>query len=194
MACLFVAIIATPVQFKARSIRVDAAARPLSFRSPSINRMQTPSSNAHDKKNKIVSVSKLVPASAEQIFDLLTNPAMHAVIDGSGSVITPKSSAPKRLSQGATFVMSMKRGMPYKMTNTVVEFVEDKQIAWRHFGGHIWRYILEPTTGGTTVTEQFSYGTSKSPLTLKLAGYIKGNEKAIKQTLANLADYFADKK
>ena len=156
--------------------------------------MQTPSSNAHDKKNKIVSVSKLVPASPEQIFDLLINPAMHAVIDGSGSVITPKPSAPKRLSQGATFVMSMKRGMPYKMTNTVVEFVEDKQIAWRHFGGHIWRYILEPTTGGTTVTEQFSYGTSKSPLTLKLAGYIKGNEKAIRQTLTNLADYFANKK
>ena len=90
--------------------------------------------------------------------------------------------------------MSMKRGMPYKMTNTVVEFVEDKQIAWRHFGGHIWRYILEPTAGGTTVTEQFSYGTSKSPLTLKLAGYIKGNEKAIRQTLTNLSDYFANKK
>ena len=156
--------------------------------------MKTPTTSAHDKKNRIVSVSKLVPASAEQIFELLANPAMHAVIDGSGSVIAPKSSAPKRLSQNATFGMSMKRGVPYKMTNTVVEFVEGKQIGWRHIGGHIWRYILEPTTGGTTVTEQFSYGTSKSPLTLKLAGYIKGNEKAIRQTLTNLSDYFANKK
>ena len=155
--------------------------------------MKTPSTSSHDKENKIVSVSKLVPASAEQIFELLANPEMHPVIDGSGFVIAV-SSAPKRLSQGATFGMSMKRGVPYKMTNTVVEFVEGKQIAWRHFGGHVWRYILEPTTGGTTVTEQFSYGTSKSPLTLKLAGYVKGNEKAIKQTLANLADYFANKK
>ena len=156
--------------------------------------MTTPDTNAHDKKNKIVSVSKLVSASPKQIFELLANPAMHAVIDGSGSVIAPKSSAPQRLSLNATFGMSMKKGAPYRITNTVVEFVEDKQIAWRHLGGHVWRYILEPTTGGTTVTEQFSYGTSKSPLTLKLAGYIKGNEKAIKQTLANLADYFADKK
>ena len=155
--------------------------------------MKTPSTSAHDKENKIVSVSKLVPASAEQIFELLANPEMHPVIDGSGFVIAV-SSAPKRLSLNATFGMSMKRGVPYKMTNTVVEFVEGKQIAWRHFGGHVWRYILEPTTGGTTVTEQFSYGTSKSPLTLKLAGYVKGNEKAIKQTLANLADYFANKK
>jgi hypothetical protein len=156
--------------------------------------MKTPSTSAHDKKNKIVSVSKLVPASAEQIFELLANPAMHAVIDGSGSVIAAKDAAPKRLSQGATFGMSMKRGVPYKMTNTVVEFVEDKQIGWRHFGGHVWRYILEPTTGGTTVTEQFSYGTSKSPLMLKLAGYVRNNELAIRKTLDNLAKYFSDKK
>ena len=156
--------------------------------------MKTPSSNAHDKKNKIVSASHFVPATPDEIFELLANPEMHSVIDGSGFIIAPTSSAPKRLSQGVTFGMSMKRGVPYKMTNTVVEFVEDKQIAWRHFGGHVWRYILEPTAGGTTVTEQFSYGTSKSPLTLKLAGYIKGNEKAIKQTLANLADYFVNKK
>ena len=156
--------------------------------------MKTPSTSAHDKKNKIVSASHFVPATPHEIFELLANPAMHAVIDGSGSVMAAKDAAPKRLSQGATFGMSMKRGVPYKMTNTVVEFVEDKQIGWRHFGGHVWRYILEPTTGGTTVTEQFSYGTSKSPLTLKLAGHIKGNEKAIKQTLANLADYFVNKK
>ena len=116
------------------------------------------------------------------------------MIDGSGSVLAAKDAAPKRLSLNTTFGMSMKKGMPYKITNTVVEFVEDKQIAWRHFGGHIWRYILEPTTGGTTVTEQFAYRNSRSPLMLELAGYVKGNNKAIKQTLVNLAQHFADKK
>ena len=44
------------------------------------------------------------------------------------------------------------------------------------------------------VTEQFSYGTSKSPLGLKLAGYVRKNELAIRKTLDNLAKYFADKK
>ncbi len=156
--------------------------------------MENNISSVVDKKNKLISASNFVPATPHEIFELLANPVMHAVIDGSGSVIAAKDAAPKRLSLNATFGMSMKRGVPYKMTNTVVEFVEDKQIAWRHFGGHVWRYILEPTAGGTTVTEQFSYGTSKSPLTLKLAGYIKGNETAIKQTLANLADYFVNKK
>ena len=165
-----------------------------SHHSPNIKPMTTPNTSAHDKKNKIVSVSKLVSASPEQIFELLANPAMHAVIDGSGSVIAPKSSAPQRLSLNATFGMSMKKGAPYKITNTVVEFVEGRQIAWRHFGGHVWRYILEPTQGGTMVTEQFSYGTSKSPLMLKLAGYVRNNELAIRNTLDNLAKYFADKK
>ena len=151
-------------------------------------------SSVVDKKSKLVSASHFVPATPNEIFELLANPAMHSVIDGSGSVLAPKDSAPQRLSLNATFGMSMKKGMPYKITNTVVEFVEGKQIAWRHFGGHIWRYILEPTAGGTTVTEQFAYRNSKSPLMLELAGYVKGNNKAIKQTLVNLAEYFADKK
>ena len=156
--------------------------------------MTTPSSSTHDKKKQIVSASKFVPASAEQIFELLANPAMHAVIDGSGSVLAPKSSAPQRLSLNATFGMSMKKGAPYKITNTVVEFVEAKQIAWRHFGGHVWRYILEPTTGGTNVIEQFSYGSSKFPLGLKIAGYVRNNERDMRKTLDNLAYYFANKK
>jgi len=142
-----------------------------------------------DKKNKLISASNFVPATPHEIFELLANPAMHSVIDGSGSVLAPKDTAPQRLSLNATFGMSMKKGMPYKISNTVVEFVEDKQI-----GGHIWRYILEPTEGGTTVTEQFAYRSSRSPLMLELAGYVKSNNVAIKQTLINLAKHFADKK
>ena len=147
-----------------------------------------------DKKNKLISASNFVSATPREIFELLANPAMHSVIDGSGSVLAPKDTAPQRLSLNATFDMSMKKGMPYKITNTVVEFVEDKQIGWRHIGGHIWRYILEPTEGGTTVTEQFAYRSSRSPLMLELAGYVKSNNVAIKQTLINLAKHFADKK
>ena len=147
-----------------------------------------------DKKNKLIAASYFVPATPREIFELLANPAMHSVIDGSGSVLAPKDTAPQRLSLNATFGMSMKKGMPYKITNTVVEFVEDKQIGWRHIGGHIWRYILEPTEGGTTVTEQFAYRSSRSPLMLELAGYVKSNNVAIKQTLINLAKHFADKK
>ncbi len=163
-------------------------------RSPNIRLMASQISTAHDKKNKIISVRKIVRASPDQIFDLLANPAMHVAIDGSGSLVASQSSKPQRLSLNATFGMRMKMGIPYTMTNKVVEFEEGKQIAWRHLGGHVWRYILEPVTGGTLVTEQFSYGTARSPLMLKLVGLVRNKERDITKTLDNLADYFENKK
>jgi hypothetical protein len=77
------------------------------------------------------------------------------------------------------------------MTNTVVEFDENRRIAWQHFGGHIWRYILEPVDGGTKATEQFDYNGSKSILILKLRGSMKSNENAMKKTLENIEQHFA---
>jgi len=91
--------------------------------------------------------------------------------------------------------MSMKVGAPYKITNTVVEFEENKLIAWRHFGGHIWRYILEPVSDGsgtgTKVTEQFDWNGSKSHLMMRVMQYPRKNGESIKKTLANLQKLFA---
>ena len=143
----------------------------------------------HDPK-KVLSATKVLPATPQQIFDLLADPAKHPTIDGSGSVRKAQSSAPTRLSLGARFGMDMKIGVPYKITNEVVEFDEPKQIGWRHFGGHIWRYILEPVDGGTRVTEQFDWNKSKSPLVLKLQGALNKNQKSMEATLERLAAHF----
>lgn len=143
--------------------------------------------------NKVVSRSIFVPASAQEIFDLLANPRRHHEIDGSGSVKEAQIDAPEKLSLNAKFGMNMRIGVPYKMTNTVVEYEENRRIAWRHFGGHIWRYILEPTDAGTTVTEQFDWNTAKSPLMMKLMKAPQNNAKSIEKTLANLAQVFAAK-
>lgn len=94
---------------------------------------------------------------------------------------------------GAKFGMQMKVGVPYKITNEVVEFVEAKQISWRHMGGHIWRYILEPVAGGTKVTEQFDYTNSRSVLMLRLAMFPTRNKKSMVKTLDKLAAHFAAK-
>ena len=144
-----------------------------------------------DKKNKLISASNFVPATPHEIFELLANPAMHSVIDGSGSVLAPKDSAPQRLSLNATFGMSMKKGAPYKITNTVVEFVEGKQIAWRHQGHHVWRYMLEPVAGGTKVTEQFDYAKMRAKIVLYVLRSIPKNEKSMIKTLENLEKHFA---
>jgi hypothetical protein len=142
---------------------------------------------------KIVSHSIFVTAPAQDIFNLLADPRRHSEIDGSGSVKDAQIDAPSRLSLGAKFGMNMRIAVPYKMTNTVVEFEENSQIGWRHVGGHIWRYILEPTAGGTQVTEQFDWNNAKSPLMLTIMRAPHNNGKSIEKTLKNLAAVFAPK-
>ena len=140
--------------------------------------------------SKVVSRTREIKAPAQTIFDLLADPRRHHEIDGSGSVQAAQMNAPDRLSLGAKFGMNMKIGLPYRITNTVVEFEEGRQIGWRHFGGHVWRYILEPTETGTRVTEQFDWTNNRSPLMLKVMNAIENNAKSMEKTLENLARRF----
>ena len=107
------------------------------------------------------SVERVIPAPAEKIFDLLADPSRHREIDGSGSVRDAKEQA-HRVHLGDKFGMSMKLGLPYTMVSTVIEFEDNRRIAWQSrppgvfgkiSGGRIWRYELEPVDGGTKVTE-----------------------------------------
>jgi uncharacterized protein YndB with AHSA1/START domain len=113
-----------------------------------------------DVNDDVVSVERVIPAPPEKIFDLLANPARHREIDGSGTVRDPGST--ERLRLGSKFDMKMKLGLPYTMTNEVVEFEENRRIAWqprpkklKSLGGRIWRYELEPVDGGTKVRESW---------------------------------------
>jgi hypothetical protein len=140
----------------------------------------------------LVSRSRVVSATAADIFDLLADPSRHSEIDGSGSVQGSRPDAPSRLSPGAEFGMSMKIGVPYKMENRVVEFEENRRIAWAHFGGHIWRYELSPIGDGasTKVTETFDWSTAKSKLLLRLVRAPSRNARSIEKTLERLAQRF----
>ena len=142
--------------------------------------------------DKVVSRETVVPSPPGAIFDLLADPHRHCEIDGSGSVRRSEIDAPERLSLGARFGMKMRIVVPYRITNEVVEFEEGRRIAWRHFGGHVWRYILEPVAGGTKVTEQFDWTNNRSPLLLKVMRAQENNAKAIERTLENLRERFDD--
>ena len=96
-----------------------------------------------------------------------------------------------QLSQGAKFSMDMRIALPYRITNEVVEFDEPRRIGWRHFGGHVWRYIIEEVDGGCNVTEQFDWSRSKSPLMLRLMNAQARNAKSIEATLERLASHFS---
>jgi hypothetical protein len=142
--------------------------------------------------NKVVSRETVVPSPPGAIFDLLADPRRHCEIDGSGSVRQSEIDAPERLSLGARFGMKMRIVVPYRITNEVVEFEEGRRIAWRHFGGHVWRYILEPVAGGTKVTEQFDWTNNRSPLMLRVMRAQENNAKSIERTLENLRERFDD--
>ena len=119
-----------------------------------------------------VSAERVVPAPPERVFDLLADPRRHREIDGSGTV-RDAVEGPSRLSPGAVFGMRMHMGGPYQMTNTVVEFEENRRIAWQPrptnrvaskvIGGRIWRYELEPVEGGTRVRETWDISQEKLP-------------------------------
>lgn len=141
----------------------------------------------------IAQASRTIPAAAADIFELLAQPAQHGLIDGSGQIKGVQDRTPERLSPGAKFGMEMHWGLNYTILNQVVEFDEGRRIAWRHFGGHIWRYLLEPVDEtNTVVTEQFDPTGSRSPLVLKLIKAIPRNQQAIEETLLRLEDWASE--
>ncbi len=141
-----------------------------------------------------VSATAVVDASPEEVFELLRRPANHSIISGDHSV-QGTTGGPERLSEGDRFGMKMKLGMPYRIRNTVVEFEENRRIAWCHPGKHRWRWELEPAgEGRTKVTETFDLSTAVFPPALKLFGYPKRHEPNVAQSVANVAAHFAGRR
>lgn len=138
-----------------------------------------------------VSATRIVHAPAARIFDLLADPSKHPLIDGSGSVRAPRPGVPERLAPGSAFGMDMKIGLAYRIENKVVEFEEDRLIAWRHFNGHRWRWQLTPLADGTTeVTETFDWSTARVPLFFDLSPVPKRNLASMERSLKRLHALF----
>lgn len=143
------------------------------------------------------SVERVIHAPAQPIFDLLADPFRHHLFDGSG-MVQGAPHGPGRLSQGARFTMGMRRGwIPYRSGNTVVEFDEPRLIAWAttaefrgrpFWGGHRWRYELEPVEGGTLVRETYDWSTAiGGAWTIEKPGFPDRFEPAMRATLERLA-------
>ena len=135
------------------------------------------------------SASRRIRASANEIFDLLADPSSHSLFDGSEMVRNPVGDAPTRLFLGATFQMRMSlKALPYRIGNEVVEFEENRLIAWQHVGRHRWRYELEPMGDETLVTETFDWSTALIPKAIEVVGYPKAHLTNIEFTLERLAN------
>jgi len=104
----------------------------------------------------------IIAAAPSVIFAIVADPRQHSRIDGSGTV-HEVIAGPDRLVLGSEFGVNMKNGVNYKMNNTVVEYEEDRLIAWRTNGPHRWRYELESLPGGTQVTETWDVSRYPAP-------------------------------
>lgn len=140
-----------------------------------------------------VSRSRVIAADAQDIFDVVADPSLHSVIDGSGSVRGVRGGG-RKLGLGDRFTTSMRIGVPYLISNKVVEYDEGRRIAWAHIGGWRWRYTFEPLadTGGgprTEVTETFDWSTALSRLYVEKLGWPKRHGPNLERTLERLDAY-----
>ncbi len=144
----------------------------------------------------VISVDRVIRAPAASIFAVVADASRHPDIDGSGALVAPKAGAPEHLAMGSTFGMSMKLGVPYTTSNTVIEFVQDRRIAWqtampgvlgRVIGGRIWRYELEEVDGATLVTESWDISKDKQALFLKNGRVGAHTARTMVKTLERLA-------
>ena len=144
-----------------------------------------------------VSVERVINAPAGEIFALIADAGKHLSFDGSG-MVNHASEPSQPLTLGSKFGMSM-RGrpeslfVPYRTTNTVIEFEPDRRIAWKTtmagglVGGRIWRYELVPVDDGTLVRETWDVSQDRQRPILKIGSMPKQSEDAIRATLARIA-------
>jgi uncharacterized protein YndB with AHSA1/START domain len=144
-----------------------------------------------------VSVERMIKTTPDRIFALLADAGKHATFDGSESVNrATQQSVP--LSKGSKFGMAM-RGrketlfLPYRTTNTVIEYEPDRRIAWQTYGlgglvgGRVWRYELSPTDGGTLVRETWDVSQEKNKSMVVRGSMAQQTEQGMRATLDRLA-------
>ncbi len=115
-----------------------------------------------------IEVSRLVPASADAIFAVLTDPKGHVDIDASGMLLDAEGEPVTQ--PGDRFLVHMDRealgDVPlgkYDVEVVITKLAPDAEIAWtveariRPHVRHIYGYRLEPTEGGTLVTSYYDW-------------------------------------
>ena len=129
--------------------------------------------------NESMEASNIIAAPAESVFAVLTDPASHPAIDGTGWVSKALDTAPLT-SSGQMFRMAMYHANhpdgTYEMANRVATFEPPQAISWEpgqdiagdgkpRFGGWIWRYDLAPTAPSSTeVTLTYDWSAVPSSL------------------------------
>lgn len=143
-----------------------------------------------------LAVTRSIPASADAIFNLLTNPDRHTEFDGSGFLRSAEK--PQRISgTGDVFRMNMSgehMGGDYQTDNTVTGFDHNKLIAWKTAPagteppGWEWMYELAPQgPDATDVTLTYDWSKVTDPDLLKKVKFPLVSKDQLDGSLASLA-------
>jgi uncharacterized protein YndB with AHSA1/START domain len=155
-----------------------------------------------------VSVSRRIEAPAAAIFAILADPSRHPGVDGTGML---QEGGPSSVIAGAGDVFVMKMHFAalgdYEMINYVVEFEENRRIAWEpgpgrghpaaeavptgNRPGHRWSFELTPDGDDATIVKE-SYDCSDAPEELQSA--VDGGRRwldGMTETLARLDELVA---
>lgn len=112
-------------------------------------------------ESRVVTASRVIQARADDIFELIANPARQPEWDGNNNLVSATTNARIR-GVGEVFGMGTTKGK--SKDNHVVAFEEGRTIAWltadagQEPPGHIWRWDLAPNPdGGTLVTHTYDW-------------------------------------
>jgi uncharacterized protein YndB with AHSA1/START domain len=142
---------------------------------------------------RVVSANREIAAHADQIFELIADPAQQPRWDGNDNLA--KAEAGQRVRrEGDIFTMTLLNGAVRE--NHVVEFVETRRIAWTPSApgeqppGHLWRWELDPLGDGRTlVTHTYDWTRLTDPSRLARARETTSDKlRASLDRLAELAE------
>ena len=146
---------------------------------------------------KKITVSRTIDASPQEVWAVISNPARHHEIDGSGQIVSDEKSD-RVTANGQVFTMNMNAphmGGDYQTDNHVTGYSENRLLAWQTAPAGTepkgWEWVYELTPEGPSATAvQLTYDWSKviDKELLRKVSFPLIEESALEATLARLAD------
>ena len=150
--------------------------------------------------DKRIEVSRTIDAPTTAVFDVLSNPARHADLDGSGFVLSDEKSD-RITATGQTFRMNMSGahlGGDYQTDNHVTGYDANKLLAWQTAPadqdppGWEWVWQLEADGADAThVTLVYDWSKVTDQALLSKLSFPLVPQQALEDSLGNLASAVA---
>lgn len=147
-------------------------------------------------ENEKVTVERTIAAPVDVVFDVLSNPARHQALDGSG-FIRGVDHADRITKVGEVFTMNMQgdhMGGEYKTDNHVSGYAKDKLLAWKTAPAGTeppgWEWLWELEAEGpdsTLVRHTYDWSKVTDKKLLEKVKFPLVTEDQLSDTLARLA-------